>query len=337
MNDARIRHFWEWFRQRANEVRKDPRRYADEIGEMIGRLDPGLAWEMGGPNGDGGWDFILRTETAEVRHVAHRVVGAAPTLSGWRISSWRLPSGESSFEIDLQEGRKYSVDRFTAEVTEDPRWPLLNLVVSSPDFRRKPTDKDKYAGYIALDTLLGEQLVEDALDTIDFRSGPEGAIAAPAFRVEVERKLEAVRRRATGGTASWMSGKGEREGKPIFISLAQDLGSARMPTHPWLVEVRVPVREPNDSGLPSKDELAELQDVGDRIDRHFAAEGRALLWGTWTHDGARTCGFYVSDPAGWAERAASVGRESGYDPDARIRYDSRWQVYRQYLPRSEPA
>ena len=59
MNAARVRQFWDWFQARAERIRTDPARHAEEIGDMLGRVQDGLGWEMGGPK-EGPFEFVLR-------------------------------------------------------------------------------------------------------------------------------------------------------------------------------------------------------------------------------------------------------------------------------------
>ena len=178
MTPAGVRRFWDWFRARADKVRVDPERHAEEIGEMLDRLHPELGWEMGSPDGKT-WDFIVRCEGGDLRIVSHEVIATAPSLPGWRFLAWRPAHASADWEIRVENGRKFHLAKVTAELEPDPKYPVVNLVLSSPEFSRKVRDDEKHAGYLMLDAVLGEKVVEDVLEGIEFRAAPARPLPRP--------------------------------------------------------------------------------------------------------------------------------------------------------------
>ena len=331
---ARLKNFWTWFQARAGKIKDDPRSHADEISEMLDRLHRGLAWEMGSPDGRT-WDFIIRTEAADLRFLTHEIVAGAPPMPGWNFLSWRPPAPSTDWKIAVGEGEAFSLGDCTAEIAPDAEFPFLHLVLACPAFQGKPTDRDRYGGYLALDALLGEKLVEDALDSIEFRTGPPGPVAADAMRKEVARGLEEARSRPLKMPSTWMLLRAEREGRPAFVNLSENPGWDRVGSLPWLVEVRVAVKESNEQGLPGRDELARLQALEDRLEPEVKARTPGVLWGAVTHDGRRTSGFYVAEPSGLRESLAAVVAGEGFEAEVVVEYDARWRTYRQYRPPAE--
>lgn len=331
MNATQIRHFWDWFRARAETIRTDPQRHGDEISEMLDRLRPGLGWEMGGPK-DGPAEFIVRSEGGEDRHATHRIIQAAPPLAGWRFSAWRLPMGDLSYSIRVDQGPEFSLDQFSAALEDDPDWPVLHLTLASPQFSATPDESEKYAGYLALDALLGEKLVEDALDGIEFRRAAAGPLPAARLHAEVSARLATLRGRpAAAPDDTWSSLKGTRQGKPFVALVASGLGRSLLPTHPWRIDVEVDLQDPGENGLPGKEELQALAPVEDRLIAIAGAEDLGVVWTHRTWNGVRTTSFYVKDPGDLAGRLAEPVREADYAVRVGVDYDARWKDYRQFV------
>jgi len=338
MNPVRIRHFWDWFRARAEKVRGNPEHYAEEIGEMLDRVQEGLGWEMGGPR-EGPSDFTIRTESPELRHVTHEIVRGAPEMPGWRITSWRLPMETRGFKIQVGQGKSFALEKFSADLSEDPDHPFLHLVLATPEFSAKPSDSETYAGYLALDAVLGEKQVEDAVDSIEFRRGPTGKIPAARLREEVERRLAALRGRPRPArTDQWAMMEGKSDGKVMLAMVATGLGSSLVETHPWRVDLRLTLHEPHENGIATSEELQAIRPVEDRFVEIVESGGAGVVWTHRTHDGGRTTSFYVQEPGGLGEVLRAVARDADYDSEAVIDYDSRWREYREFVrPADHPG
>ena len=332
MNTTEIARFWKWFHQRASSLSSDPGKYGDEISEMIERLHTGLAWEMGGPNADGKLDFVVRCQNPKARSFCEEIVSRAPDLPGWIFSAWRPAHNTAGFQIRIADGRTYTADLFTADIAEVSHWPLLDLVLVSPEFRKDPTPQDRHAGYLVLDAALGEKMVEDALDDIQIRSGPPGKFRVSELREVVYRELALARTRSTSGTDRWISVEGERSGKPMLISLAETLGADRLANYPWLLVLSLPMWNPGENGLPTGEELDRLQVIGDRLIQELTDNAAGLFWGAWSHDGWRKCAFYMRTSIDLVDRARSITDQFGERPEIEVKYDSRWRAYRGFLP-----
>jgi hypothetical protein len=329
---ARIRQFWEWFRARAEKVREDPGLHEEEISEMLDRLHPGLAWEMGGPR-EGPQDFVVRSDSADLRYRTHEIVRAAPPLDGWRFSSWRLAVPVAGFCIQVNEDRVFELSNFSADLSEDETYPFLHLVVASPEFSDPPADQERYAATLALDSILGEKTVEDAIESVEFRRGPRGAIAAELLSDEVARRMASLRERSRPARSDeWAMMEGEREGKPLLALVAMGFGSTLPGGFPWRVDVAVTLRDPFPNGIASSEELLALRPVEDRLIGRLEAGKRGAVWSHWTHDGERVTSGYVGDPSGLSEDLLALVREAGFEATVTVVYDPRWRLYRGFVP-----
>lgn len=102
VKDQDIAEFWNWFASNADRLRKGGESNAAEFGKRLASLDPDLCWEMGGAK-DEPWDLSIRSEDAEHRAMAFRVVEAAPALRDWLVSPFRQP-GSTDMRLEWQDG-----------------------------------------------------------------------------------------------------------------------------------------------------------------------------------------------------------------------------------------
>jgi hypothetical protein len=328
MTRERIQRFWDWFAARAGKIRADPSRHAPEISEMVGRLHDGFGWEMGGPK-DGPFVFIVRCESSELRHLAHQVVSAAPTLKDWRISSWRLPMDNLDFKIQVGHGKSYDLRKFSIDVIEDSGYPFLHLAVTSTEFPAIPGDSEQHAGLLCLDALLGEKQVEDGIDSIEFRTDPPGKVSSEFLCEQVIRRLESVRSRPRPEvTDRWTMVEAKSESKVLLALVATGLGSALIGSHPWRVDVRLKLKETKPNGLTTSKELKALKPLEDRLLKIVESKKVGVHWLYQTYEGIRTLSFYVSDPSDLDEALAHEPGRGGYEGDIAITYDPRWREYR---------
>jgi hypothetical protein len=329
LNQARIKNFWDWFRARADKIREDPGRHADEIHDMLERLQPGLAWEMGGKNDD--WEFIVRTEDPAFRYATHQIVSAAPGLAHWRVSAWRQAEAYRDLRIRVGQGKEFDLKKFSFEIEADPRYPILNLTVVSSQYGTKIASDESYAGYLALDGLLGEKQVEDAFDSIEFRNGVAGPIAAPALAEEVRRRRADLRARPIPAPDDkWATMEGKKDDLPWIALVATGLDLSLLPSHPWRVDVSLPIQAPVKNGMPSSEELNAMRMVEDKMVEVVEAGNRGFVWTHRTHNGRRTTSFYVQDPVLVEESFRAALDSSEYQGELEISYDPRWRVWRMF-------
>ncbi len=327
MDAGAVAGFWSWFSSRAGDVAADPGGCISEVADRLCGVEPGLGCELG-RDPDGGALLVVRTEAPELRYAAVSLIAAAPAVAGWRFSAWRAASADLSASVRFDQGPAHVFGDFTLDLREDEQYPFLHLVLSSASLRGAGEEARMAVGFIALDWILGEKLVEDAVETVDFRAAPPGAIPAHAACAEVERRLEAARARATPRRDEWAALQGELEGRPAIgrVAIAPDLaGIAR---HPWRVEVHLDVRRPTGDGLPEPEELRELQRIEDRIESAVRARTSCEPWGNLTHAGRRSSFVQAEDPRGLVEAIQACARESGCPATVEIYYDARWRAWR---------
>ena len=163
--------FWIWFEQNLDRVKSiidvnDPILF--EIGEQLTKVADGLSFEMstGSPLLR---EFIVSAE-GNIRLFSDviRLVGCAPILDGWKIIAFRQPKGTGL--VVAFKGQQLSPNElwFIAE----PNTNRLDIMLFVQNLKRKGLDFVEQAGFIALDTAIGEYDVETKLGAIQFKEAP---------------------------------------------------------------------------------------------------------------------------------------------------------------------
>lgn len=332
VKDQDIAEFWNWFASNADRLRKGGESNAAEFGKRLASLDPDLCWEMGGAK-DEPWDLSIRSEDAEHRAMAFRVVEAAPALRDWLVSPFRQP-GSTDMRLEWQDGTIWDLEEFTANLSAANDGPFLNLALHHPKFGRMKEEDRVGPGFTALDTALGEELMEDAVDDARFKSGKPGAIPLGSLRETVRARLAELRAEANAGDDQWVLLEAREKGKPLIVSVAEHLDLRRVGHLPWLVEVSVKVRRPNAKGMPEGPEFDRIRDLDVPISKALRADRPVLFWGTETGRGRRIFRFFAPGPVtGLAETARLALAKEEVEGEVSVRWDARWNAWRAFLPR----
>lgn len=124
-------------------------------------------------------------------------------------------------------------------------------------------------------------------------------------------------------------------------SIVVDLAAAKaspVDTHPVLLGIRVPMRQPREDGLRDARELDALGELEDRFTEALEREVDALYVGRVVHDGLTTLYYYA--PAEHRQRLdddlpAITGDPGDYEPEWWVDDDAQWQLYEEFLAPDE--
>ena len=284
--------FWEWWsggRDRvANAIATGgfDERLIGEISNAVGSIHPAMAWELE-PGRAAQHAFCISPEgNAELRQVAlrwlasapepdatweyHASKQASPKLMGLEIGSWRF---------DLEEMR--------AMASWDGTRRRVDVKLWHPQFAGVPESARIQAGFIFLDSLLGEDDVERWVGQIDFVEAPTEGHTPAELKAEIERRAS-----EPSGDATWVLGELRDPSGSVAI-VSADAGLKRI-DHPFadhhvtLALVFGADRMPtgSESALMNEQEDDFLRRVGDL----------ATYAGRVTEPGTRTMHFVAEDP-----------------------------------------
>jgi hypothetical protein len=183
--------FWRWFQSNESALRTlDPvgnpenaDKLLDRIQERLADVQEGLVCEIGTPGDDGRREFIVSADgNRELFPAVRRLVRAAPELEYWETIPFRP-----------RQGIKHKVHLGTLSLDPDNIWfraipsgKKVDLYLFLKDFKLRSRDEVVRAGYILLDSALGELDVEQKLAGIkwqDLPLHPESEGFTPFYRL----------------------------------------------------------------------------------------------------------------------------------------------------------
>lgn len=297
---------------------RDAAAYGDlpaRISALVSAIDDRLQWELG-PGERAAHCFTLSAAgDPELRVVAERWLASAPKDDPvFEHSAARKP--RPGFAIQI-EGHDVKPENVLVRVRTDDTRERIDVEVWHAAFAAMPENLRGTVTFLMLDGALGEDGVERWIGAVEpITSKPWGGVSLPKLVDEVE----ALRARATGDR--WVVLKGEREGRPIFASVNRALKRIDHLLCSYRVELAIALRDVDDQGLPSKDELAAIAEGEDRL---LESLQDAVFAGTTTHAGRRTLVFYAMESSPMLARLETFAREAGWSAEVRIERDPTWQ------------
>jgi len=204
-------------------------------------------------------------------------------------------------------------------VSEDPDRRELDLVVHHPSFAGMTDEGRGQVGFLALDSLLGEEGVERWIGDIEW-----DVDAAPPDALAPQELVPAVARfEAQPADDHWvlMQGTGPDD-VPVMVSAARPLKPVDHPLFDELVELVADVPADEDGNLT----LGPLQELEDELQERFA--GDVFHAASLTSDGVRRTFVFADGDGAAAPALAAWASENGYEV-TRTR-DPAWDAVRPF-------
>lgn len=167
--NERVQAFWRWFAAEEADIRAgiaDNTFEPDATHAAMEEVSPHLSWEYC-PVPDAGCEGFAVSSAGDpaMRFLAERLVQAAPSLPHWRFFTSKQ-SGEGAVQLGVGD---HVIDfedlRFACELDRDEE--CIHVSVHHGGFAAIPEEVCDQAIFIALDTALGEDVVELWLGTIE--------------------------------------------------------------------------------------------------------------------------------------------------------------------------
>jgi hypothetical protein len=130
---------------------------------------------------------------------------------------------------------------------------------------------------------------------------------------------------------AWSVSHGVRSGKPLVARFNKGLKQAAgHPSFPIQIGVAVPLKSPNDQGMPTNEEAEQLNAIEDELMR--LAGGRAIIAGVITTSGMREFVLYTSDGA-WIPQFDQDLKAAipHHDLQVMAQRDENWNTYRTFV------
>jgi hypothetical protein len=132
--------------------------------------------------------------------------------------------------------------------------------------------------------------------------------------------------------SQWSVGRGERDGKPIFVRRNTSAASlARHPEYRFRVGVAVPLKAPKPDGLPTDQEMNELNAIEDHLCECLEQRQESLHVLAITTGGMREFVFYTRSPARVGPNLAELrSKVTTHELQSYVAEDPKWSVYAQF-------
>lgn len=174
LSERKIRKFWKWFHKHAFEIgnlldagKSDA--LAEAFRPRIDRLHPELDWEVGPGKSKTYMLTISSKSNRKLRQETERIVANAPQDLDWEFYASIQPRAPHRGVIVRHQGRNLEVETeswgFLSE--EDPERGKIHIVIVDEDLPLLPREAALHAVFIMLDALLGEDIVEQWIGTIE--------------------------------------------------------------------------------------------------------------------------------------------------------------------------
>lgn len=139
-------------------------------------IHPQMMWEYGPALEGDGHRLVMTPEAAyHLRPLARAIRKRAPAIPGWEFYEYRLPEDLELIEHTVQGRVGCSVSDFKVKVARGDL-NKIDLEYSSPSLTIKDEQLGLHAAFVATETLLGEQLLNEWIGGINFIPGKLGGL-----------------------------------------------------------------------------------------------------------------------------------------------------------------
>jgi hypothetical protein len=242
----------------------------------------------------------------------------------WEYYPARQPAGDVQLVI---AGQKLDPAEWRFAVDTDPDRLLLNLTAFHPVLRRLPDRERPRAGFVALDQMFGEDVVEKWLAALEFT--PKEPRGASRF-ADVLRTIDALAEESKKEVFVLATGS-DASRRPVFLNFNQRLKRLDHLFAETRIQLDLRLRQPNPHGLTTDAEAEALNQLEDQI---LAAAAGAVYVGRVTGSGRRTMHFYAEDaPARMSGITTCLAANPGWQHELRSEPDPEWAFYREGIYR----
>jgi hypothetical protein len=139
-------------------------------------IDPNMMWEYGPAVQGEGQRLVMTPESAHhLRPLAHAIRKRAPAIKGWEFYEYRLPESLESTRLTVQGRVECDVSDFNVKVSRGMQH-RIDLEFTSPSLAAADQKQGSHAAFIATETLLGEQMLNEWIGGINFTPGKTGVL-----------------------------------------------------------------------------------------------------------------------------------------------------------------
>jgi hypothetical protein len=326
---AGIAKFWSWWETARPEVEAaiaadDFERVEPDLSQAVNGIDPGLEWEIGGP--DGRELVITAAGEPALRSAAARWLLAAPRdRRGWGFHATRQPdpAALSMVLVVDEDDTEVALDGMSVAIVEDQEALRLHLTVHHDGFATLEEGQRLHIASMVLDWVLGEQNVERWVGEVAaVTERPQDAIAVADVPKEVADF-------AAWHPRSYVLIQGEVDGQPLTGIVHAPLSPVDFPLFGQHIAVAVPYTTMTADRLQTGVSAQRMEAFDDALSELLGAD--AVFAAAVSRDGVRVFHFYT-DPAGDVVERLGAWRHGWLEGpvDIRATHDPAWREIRPF-------
>lgn len=326
--DQGIAEFWSWWSglsldDRLRTATGEAPALQDSLSKRVDAIHPQLAWEFAAGSTSEHSLALSGEGNPTGRLVAERWKRAAPPGDAhWTYFATRQPIDEAELlgvtlgyenvELDMKSVRVSAV--------ENELRPQLSVTVWHPNLAQLPDESRSGAVFIALDNALGEHDVEMWIGNVEVGTmEPSSSMNL----VELRETVAALEAKTPPELFATAAGTDPETGASLVFILQTSLRRWENPFHDTFCDIRLDYT-PDDRGMPSSTDLAELQDMQETV---IAKLGTTVVFaGAVTGGGARHLWLFADGDSDALERIGAWATERSRMTSVRSEFDPGWNL-----------
>jgi hypothetical protein len=174
---ARIDSWWREFQAKTGDLaalfsRKAKWDLPEWMAQHLSAIHPNLMWEFGPAARNGGHRLVITPETNHhLRPLVRAILGRAPAIAGWEFYEYRLAEKLESTQLTVQGRTGIDIGEFKARASRGDQQ-RVDLVYTSPTVADEEDSPANNAAFVATETLLGEQCLNNWVGAIGVTPPP---------------------------------------------------------------------------------------------------------------------------------------------------------------------
>ena len=149
--------------------------------QNLGAIDSDLCWEYGPAVNCSGHRLVITPESRhELRPLVRAILAAAPALEGWEFYEHRLAEDLESTRVTVEARVGRDITDFTVGTSLSEHH-CINLTYTSPTITDADDASARQAAFVATETLLGEQCLNQWIGAIEVAPMPRRLVSKWLF------------------------------------------------------------------------------------------------------------------------------------------------------------
>lgn len=343
--------FWQWFIENEKRFRdlenNNSEQALDFLSELIQEMKPFNPWlkALAGPHTGDEYELIITSDgDVALFCKVEELVQAAPKIDYWIVTAHKPALGFEGVSIDLY-GKEFSTEttHFYPIIYND--YPdEVNIILTHKDYDKKDDEHFQAGGMIYLENGLGE--VNTATKIDNYETGPEPPPEKGIEMIPITKLADYLNWREKEFVEKYESVNAEKPAENFHLLEAEDKeGKVMLATvdagfknwnakqaYPWLLHIDINF-EGEETGMPSDEQLQQLQDLEDEMVALLPVDGSIYYTGHRIYNNCRNIYFYTNDykKSTKALHDYLAQKETDYEIVFFVRMEKYWRTMEQYF------